>query len=97
MDEGANYPERQWSLLIAGTQLVSYKCLVKFNGYRVSVMQEGKHSTDLLHNNVHIVNNTVNVPLLIIKSVNLLHVLVQQFFFNCDYSVKATFHFKSFF
>lgn len=81
MDEGANYPERQWSLLIAGTQLVSYKCLVKFNGCRVSVMQEGKRSTDLLHNNVHIVNNTVNVPLLIIKSVNLLHVLVQQFFF----------------
>ena len=44
MDEGANYPERQWSLLIAGTQEVSYKCLVKFNGYRVSVMQEEKVS-----------------------------------------------------
>lgn len=35
----------------------------------------------MLYNNVYVINNTVNAPLLIIKRVNLLHVLVQQFFF----------------
>ena len=34
----------------------------------------------MLYNNAYVVNNTVNVHLLIIKRVNLLHVLVQQFF-----------------